>query len=121
MDSRFWLLFTCLLSLIDWIESHGRLIEPPSRASAWRYGFDTPHNYNDHELYCGGFTRQWVKNEGKCGVCGDAWDSKFVEINLHFYKLLKMQLQETKSARVWRGVWSRGDSAQVRCGCHYKH
>lgn len=76
MDSRFWLLFTCLLSLIDWIESHGRLIEPPSRASAWRYGFDTPHNYNDHELYCGGFTRQWVKNEGKCGVCGDAWDSK---------------------------------------------
>ncbi|KAJ8958026.1 hypothetical protein NQ318_002030 [Aromia moschata] len=55
---------------------HGRLIEPPSRASAWRYGFDTPHNYNDHELYCGGFTRQWVKNDGKCGVCGDAWDSK---------------------------------------------
>nr|XP_015836356.1 PREDICTED: uncharacterized protein LOC661801 isoform X1 [Tribolium castaneum] len=58
------------------ISGHGRLIDPPSRASAWRYGFDTPHNYNDHELYCGGFTRQWVKNEGKCGVCGDAWDSK---------------------------------------------
>ncbi|XP_063929820.1 uncharacterized protein LOC135142089 [Zophobas morio] len=58
------------------IAAHGRLIEPPSRASAWRYGFDTPHNYNDHELYCGGFTRQWVKNEGKCGVCGDAWDVK---------------------------------------------
>ncbi|XP_013167702.1 PREDICTED: uncharacterized protein LOC106117803 [Papilio xuthus] len=54
---------------------HGRLIEPPSRASAWRYGFDTPHNYNDHELYCGGFTRQWNRNGGKCGVCGDAWDT----------------------------------------------
>ncbi|GBP71479.1 hypothetical protein EVAR_103364_1 [Eumeta japonica] len=53
---------------------HGRLVEPPSRASAWRYGFDTPHNYNDHELYCGGFARQWHKNDGKCGVCGDAWD-----------------------------------------------
>ncbi|XP_044261454.1 uncharacterized protein LOC123009310 [Tribolium madens] len=58
------------------ISGHGRLIDPPSRASAWRYGFDTPHNYNDHELFCGGFTRQWVKNEGKCGVCGDAWDTK---------------------------------------------
>ncbi|CAH1185401.1 unnamed protein product [Phyllotreta striolata] len=57
-------------------DGHGRLIEPPSRASAWRYGFDTPHNYNDHELFCGGFTRQWVKNEGKCGVCGDPWDSR---------------------------------------------
>ncbi|XP_076254086.1 uncharacterized protein LOC143192558 [Rhynchophorus ferrugineus] len=65
-----------ILTFLDRVEGHGRLIEPPSRASAWRYGFDTPHNYNDHELYCGGFTRQWVKNEGKCGVCGDPWDSK---------------------------------------------
>ncbi|XP_053690918.1 uncharacterized protein LOC128739457 [Sabethes cyaneus] len=54
---------------------HGRLIEPPSRASAWRYGFSTPPNYNDHELYCGGFNRQWQKNDGKCGVCGDAFDA----------------------------------------------
>lgn len=56
--------------------AHGRLIEPPSRATAWRYGFDTPHNYNDHELYCGGFSRQWHSNGGKCGVCGDPWDQK---------------------------------------------
>ncbi|XP_066251481.1 uncharacterized protein [Euwallacea similis] len=76
MDFHYFLPLTILLSLIDWTASHGRLIEPPSRASAWRYGFDTPHNYNDHELYCGGFTRQWVKNDGKCGVCGDPWDSK---------------------------------------------
>lgn len=55
---------------------HGRLIEPPSRASAWRQGFPTPHNYNDHELYCGGFSRQWNKNNGNCGICGDAWDQK---------------------------------------------
>ncbi|XP_070073557.1 uncharacterized protein [Drosophila takahashii] len=53
---------------------HGRLIEPPSRASAWRFGFQTPPDYNDHELYCGGFTRQWKINGGKCGECGDAWD-----------------------------------------------
>ncbi|KAG5875935.1 hypothetical protein JTB14_036468 [Gonioctena quinquepunctata] len=65
-----------LTTFISESNGHGRLIEPPSRASAWRYGFNTPHNYNDHELFCGGFTRQWVKNEGKCGVCGDPWDSK---------------------------------------------
>nr|QSC42437.1 lytic polysaccharide monooxygenase B [Coptotermes gestroi] len=56
------------------VEAHGRLIEPPSRATMWRYGFSTPPNYNDHELYCGGFTRQWQRNGGKCGICGDAWD-----------------------------------------------
>lgn len=51
------------------------MIEPPSRSSAWRYGFQTPPNYNDHELYCGGFQRQWQRNNGQCGVCGDAFDA----------------------------------------------
>ncbi|KAL0867947.1 hypothetical protein ABMA27_008620 [Loxostege sticticalis] len=73
------MLWCCLVVLaVVWkgASGHGRLIEPPSRASAWRFGFDTPHNYNDHELYCGGFSRQWNKNDGKCGVCGDAWDAQ---------------------------------------------
>ncbi|CAG0922479.1 unnamed protein product [Notodromas monacha] len=39
-----------------------------------QYNFPTQPNYNDHELYCGGFSRQWQKNGGKCGICGDAWD-----------------------------------------------
>ncbi|XP_015592756.1 uncharacterized protein LOC107266619 [Cephus cinctus] len=60
--------------LVVQVSSHGRLIEPPSRASMWRYGFETPHDYNDHETYCGGFSRQWQRNKGKCGICGDAWD-----------------------------------------------
>ena len=34
---------------------HGRLMDPVARSSAWRLGFDTPHNYNDNELFCGGF------------------------------------------------------------------
>ncbi|KAI8114759.1 hypothetical protein FF38_04444 [Lucilia cuprina] len=67
------LIFAIALN-VQYCDGHGRLIEPPSRASAWRYGFNTPPDYNDHELYCGGFTRQWKRNEGKCGVCGDAWD-----------------------------------------------
>lgn len=58
------------------VQGHGRLIEPPSRSSAWRYGFKTPPNYNDHEIYCGGYSRQWQRNEGKCGPCGDPWDAK---------------------------------------------
>ena len=44
----------------------------------YRYGFATPPNYNDHELYCGGFTRQWRDNSGKCGICGDPWNTKQV-------------------------------------------
>ncbi|XP_017019684.1 uncharacterized protein [Drosophila kikkawai] len=67
-------LFFSISFSILYCDAHGRLIEPPSRASAWRYGFQTPPDYNDHELYCGGFTRQWKKNKGKCGECGDPWD-----------------------------------------------
>lgn len=67
-------LYLIISSMISLSDAHGRLIEPPSRATAWRYGFNTPPNYNDHELYCGGFTRQWKQNEGRCGECGDAFD-----------------------------------------------
>lgn len=37
------------------VQSHGRMNEPPGRSTAWKFGFDTPINYNDHELFCGGF------------------------------------------------------------------
>ncbi|XP_013390112.1 mucin-5AC-like [Lingula anatina] len=56
------------------VSGHGRLIDPPSRNSAWRYGFKTPTNTNDHGLFCGGSRRQWVTNGGKCGICGDPYD-----------------------------------------------
>ena len=38
-----------------------------------RFGYSNPVNYNDNELYCGGFSVQWQDNEGRCGVCGDNW------------------------------------------------
>ena len=60
--------------MIQEVLSHGRLIEPPSRTSARRFGFKTPADYNDHETNCGGFGRQWNKNGGRCGQCGDPWD-----------------------------------------------
>ena len=40
------------------VRSHARLIQPPSRASMWRYGFQTRINYDDDGLYCGGL---WVR------------------------------------------------------------
>lgn len=55
------------------VTGHGRLIDPPARSTAWRYGFPTPVNWNDNELFCGGFTTQWQQNGGKCGICGDNW------------------------------------------------
>ena len=56
------------------VSGHGRLRQPPSRSTMWRYGFDTPTNVNDHESNCGGYGRQWSQNQGLCGVCGDAYD-----------------------------------------------
>lgn len=52
------LIFTFLFTVfvnVDFIQGHGRMLEPPMRSSAWRYGFPTPKNYNDNELNCGGF------------------------------------------------------------------
>jgi len=62
-----------IVAIIASVHGHGRLMEPPSRASAWRFGFKTPANYNDNELFCGGFGHQ-QKLGMKCGICGDAWD-----------------------------------------------
>jgi len=45
----------------------------------WRFGFATPHDYDDTAGFCGGFNTQWAVNDGKCGVCGDAWDAEVKE------------------------------------------
>ncbi|XP_005092248.1 uncharacterized protein LOC101851710 [Aplysia californica] len=60
--------------LLVQVRGHGRLIEPPSRSSMWRYRFDNPVNYDDNQLYCGGYDHQWRVNQGRCGVCGDPYD-----------------------------------------------
>lgn len=30
-------------------------MDPPSRNSMWRFGYPNPVNYNDNELFCGGY------------------------------------------------------------------
>ena len=64
------------LGLIASVLGHGYLLDPPSRNTAWRFGFDNPKHFTDNELNCGGFSNQWNKNNGKCGVCGDPYEKK---------------------------------------------
>ena len=33
-------------------------------------------NYNDNEVFCGGYGVQWSSNGGKCGVCGDNYQDE---------------------------------------------
>ena len=47
--------FYGLLFIIVSVKGHARLIEPPSRSSMWRFGFDNPADYQDNEGFCGGF------------------------------------------------------------------
>merc|ERR1712180_156060 len=63
---------------------HGRLMSPPGRSSLKSFKNDPAvapfwdqivPNYNDHELFCGGFATQ-VSNGYKCGVCGDNYVEK---------------------------------------------
>lgn len=58
------------------VDPHARLISPPSRSTAWRYGYPTAVNYDDNQLFCGGQNVQWQRNGGKCGICGDPWDKR---------------------------------------------
>lgn len=67
--------FTLILLQVYHVSGHGRLMDPPARNALWRFGYPNPVNYNDNELYCGGFSVHWLQNEGKCGVCGDAYTS----------------------------------------------
>ena len=37
------------------MNGHGRMMDPPSRNAMWRFGFPNPVNYNDNEVFCGGY------------------------------------------------------------------
>ncbi|CAG7728556.1 unnamed protein product [Allacma fusca] len=53
-------------------------MEPPNRSSIWRFpefaSYNPPSNYNDNELFCGGYSVQYEQNKGRCGICGDPWN-----------------------------------------------
>ncbi|CAH1777246.1 unnamed protein product [Owenia fusiformis] len=62
-------------TLVAVCTGHGRLVDPPSRSSMFRFEFPTPANYDDNGLNCGGFGHQWDRMGGRCGLCGDPYDS----------------------------------------------
>lgn len=70
--------FFIVLFFANKVQSHGRLLDPPSRASAWRSYAGFPVNYDDHGMNCGGVYVQWTLNGGRCGICGEAWYTSFL-------------------------------------------
>jgi len=69
-----WIGIVILASIFGDIDGHGRLMRPAARNSMWRFGFGTPINYSDNEVFCGGVGKQFKPpNNGRCGVCGDNW------------------------------------------------
>merc|ERR1712141_977893 len=67
-------LIACIIYLFGEVCGHGRLMDPPSRASQWRLGFDNPPDYDDNQGYCGGKNHENNEMGGKCGICGDPYD-----------------------------------------------
>ena len=66
-----WLGFILVFSLIEIISGHGRLMEPPARNSMWRFGYGTPINYSDNEVFCGGVgSKYFSKLDNKAGGLG---------------------------------------------------
>ena len=59
----------CFFTFQVGLYGHGRLMDPPSRNAMWRFGFPNPVNYNDNEVYCGGYGGKtiwkifWQKSE----------------------------------------------------------
>lgn len=57
---------------INQTSGHGRLLDPIARTSAWRkWPGMFPAEYTDNQMFCGGVDKQWNRNGGKCGICGE--------------------------------------------------
>jgi len=92
------LLLVIAAATLQGVMGHGYMIHPPQRSSMWRANFDTPENYDDNALFCGGYSvstiviiinsssmnKLWINfffnqvqydkvNQGRCGECGDEW------------------------------------------------
>ena len=60
-----WSALITLALLVAYAHGHGRLNDPPNRASLWRFGYNVRPNYDDDGLNCGGFSHQWMVNGGR--------------------------------------------------------
>lgn len=49
----------------------------------FRFGFQTPIDYDDMQGWCGGRSHQWDVHKGKCGICGDPFEGPRVSAAYH--------------------------------------
>lgn len=75
MNYFFYSSFVLVIIFLTKVESHGYLADPPARNVMWRYGFDVPTSNSYTGLNCGGTYTQHTQNGGKCGICGDGYNS----------------------------------------------
>jgi hypothetical protein len=52
-------------------------MDPPARNAMWRLGFPNPVNYNDNEVYCGGYG-------GLAKIVGKSFRKSLIESYLLF-------------------------------------
>ncbi|XP_071454440.1 uncharacterized protein [Hetaerina americana] len=70
-----------LAAILSLAHGHGRMMDPAARGTMWRKGFQTPVNYNDNQLNCGGRWSQFGLNGGRCGPCGDDYSERRPRMN----------------------------------------
>ncbi|XP_045472156.1 uncharacterized protein LOC123678927 [Harmonia axyridis] len=79
------ILFLFATFFLDEIFGHGMMLEPPNRSALWKYYPVDNHkvvpNYNMNQLFCGGFSLQWDRYKGKCGLCGDPYNAPHPQEN----------------------------------------
>uniref|UniRef100_T1JL38 Chitin-binding type-4 domain-containing protein n=1 Tax=Strigamia maritima TaxID=126957 RepID=T1JL38_STRMM len=68
------LAFLLFFLIFPLVSGHGKILMPPGRGTLWRFGHPTPVNWDDDGNFCGGYSTLWLLNDGKCGVCGDAYN-----------------------------------------------
>lgn len=42
-------------AFVSLANGHGMVMDPPNRSSLWRFDKTAPINYNDNQMFCGGF------------------------------------------------------------------
>jgi hypothetical protein len=63
-----------LLLMVAVSREHGMLMDPVNRSSMWRKGFNTPNNYEDSQLFCGGRSVSWnAIEESRLLGCYNVW------------------------------------------------
>ncbi|XP_044746682.1 uncharacterized protein LOC123308180 [Coccinella septempunctata] len=81
----FHILFVVATLFLEEIFGHGMLLEPPNRSALWKFYPVDNHrvvpNYDLTGIFCGGYSMQWDRFKGKCGVCGDPYNAPHPQPN----------------------------------------